>query len=307
MSTLFLRGAVITVAATFAAIPLLASTRPPGPPPSTHASAKRPPDPIFHWTPERSPRGPVVVVISLPEQRAHVYRNGVRIGLSTVSTGRRSHPTPTGTFPILQKLVYHRSTLYDDAPMPFMQRLTWGGVALHGGALPGYPASHGCIRLPQEFARLLYEVTSSESTVVIADESSAPLELAHPGLALPPLAGEGLAEPPWARLAPGRYEWVPERAPEGPVTVLVSGDDRLVYVYRDGRLIGRAGFGLWSPDVPLEPAGAIPERVRLSRAFVQLLDSVLDAGAVVEVTPESAAPAAWLVGDEGPPGAAVFR
>ena len=95
----------------------------------------------YLWLPELSPRGPVLVLVSLPEQRAYVYRNGVRIGVATVSTGKPGFETPTGVFTILQKKREHYSNLYDDAPMPFMQRLTWGGVAMHAGRVPGYPAS----------------------------------------------------------------------------------------------------------------------------------------------------------------------
>src|SRR5690606_30933068 len=100
----------------------------------------------YLWMPEMAPTGPVVLVISLPEQLLHVYRNGVRIGVSTVSTGKAGHETPTGVFSILQKRKEHYSNLYNNAPMPFMQRLTWDGIALHAGNLPGYPASHGCVR-----------------------------------------------------------------------------------------------------------------------------------------------------------------
>ena len=88
----------------------------------------------YRWHPAAAPGGPMVAVVSIPEQRIHVYRNGVRIGLSTVSTGKPGHETPTGTFRILQKKRMHRSNLYDDAPMPFMQRLTWDGIALHAGS-----------------------------------------------------------------------------------------------------------------------------------------------------------------------------
>jgi hypothetical protein len=126
----------------------------------------------WRWHPAAAPGGPMVAVVSLPEQRIHVYRNGVRIGLSTVSTGKPGHETPTGTFSILQKKRMHRSNLYDDAPMPFMQRLTWDGIALHAGRVAGEPASHGCVRLPREFAEKLYEATDKGMTVVIADYAS---------------------------------------------------------------------------------------------------------------------------------------
>lgn len=126
----------------------------------------------YEWAPERSLAGDVVVVVSLPQQLVHVYRGGVRIARSTISSGKPGHDTPTGVFTILQKKKMHHSTLYDDAPMPFMQRLTWDGVALHAGRLPGYPASHGCVRLPSQFAELLYGVTNHGGVVVVADDAS---------------------------------------------------------------------------------------------------------------------------------------
>jgi len=136
----------------------------------------------FVWQPDRSPDGPVVVVVSIPDQLVTVYRNGVRIAVSTCSTGRPGHATPTGTFVILEKDVDHHSSLYDDAPMPFMERLTWGGVALHAGNLPGYPASHGCVRLPRAFAQLLYGVTHLGTTVIIGDRNSVPADVLHSGV-----------------------------------------------------------------------------------------------------------------------------
>ena len=92
-------------------------------------------------------------MVSIPQQRAYVYRGGTLIGVTTVSTGRPGHDTPTGRFEILEKRREHFSNLYNNAPMPFMQRLTWDGIALHAGQIPGRPASHGCVRLPLEFAR----------------------------------------------------------------------------------------------------------------------------------------------------------
>lgn len=139
----------------------------------------------FLWHPEVATSGPVVVIVSLPEQRAHVYRNGLRIGVSTVSSGKPGNDTPTGVYPILQKRVEHYSNLYDNAPMPYMQRLTWDGIALHAGRNPGYPASHGCIRLPREFAELLYDATSHGTTVVVADESSHSASVVWPGARAP--------------------------------------------------------------------------------------------------------------------------
>ncbi len=111
--------------------------------------------------------------MSLPLQRAYVFDGGELIDTSPVSTGKRGYETPTGTFPILQKKVHHRSSTYDNAPMPYMQRLTWSGVALHAGRLPGYPASHGCIRLPRSFAKKLYKLTDYGTKVTITREKPA--------------------------------------------------------------------------------------------------------------------------------------
>jgi hypothetical protein len=133
----------------------------------------------FVWHPERAEQGSVEIVVSIPLQRAYVYRGGTLIAVSTVSTGRRGHETPVGTFNILQKHREHYSNLYNNAPMPFMQRLTWGGVALHAGHIPGRPASHGCVRLPLAFARNLFSVTRVGAAVHIVETS--------------PSAGEALA------------------------------------------------------------------------------------------------------------------
>src|SRR5258708_38592474 len=102
----------------------------------------------YDWHPELSPTGPVVVLVSLPDQVLYVYRNGVRIANSTVSSGKPGKTTPTGVFTVLQKKVRHTSSIYEGAQMPHMQRLTWSGIALHAGHLPGYPASAGCVRMP---------------------------------------------------------------------------------------------------------------------------------------------------------------
>jgi hypothetical protein len=115
--------------------------------------------------------GSLFVVINLASQRAMVYRDGVLIAASTISTGSEDRETPTGIFPILEKQVVHRSSTYDNAPMPYMQRLTPKGVALHAGNLPGYAASHGCIRLPTGFAKLLYAATQIGTPVMITDSA----------------------------------------------------------------------------------------------------------------------------------------
>ncbi len=121
----------------------------------------------YAWAPYAGDPSPVHIAIDLTNQRAFVFQGAALVGIATVSTGRRGHGTPTGVYPILEKAVYHRSNLYSDAPMPFMQRLTWGGVALHAGYNPGHPASHGCIRLPYGFARVLFRATQVGGMVVV--------------------------------------------------------------------------------------------------------------------------------------------
>jgi lipoprotein-anchoring transpeptidase ErfK/SrfK len=124
-----------------------------------------------------------------------VFNKGEPWDNSPVSTGKKGNETPPGVFPLLQKKVMHRSNLYNDAPMPYMQRLTWDGVALHAGRVPGYPASHGCVRLPKEFAKKLYGVTRFHNTIVIvADEPvTSPKEARK--LAYVPEVSDGLDEP----------------------------------------------------------------------------------------------------------------
>ncbi len=139
----------------------------------------------------------ISILISIPGQIAYVYRDGVLIAASTVSTGKPGKATPTGEFPILQKRVHHRSNIYSNAPMPFMQRLTWTGIALHAGVLPGYPASHGCIRFPREFARRLFEITQLGTNVsVIGHEIDDPrVRRGAPRLA-PQLIAQAPPSPP---------------------------------------------------------------------------------------------------------------
>src|SRR5262249_4859628 len=185
----------------------------------------------FSWHPDRAPDGPVVVLVNVPGQMAYVYRDGIRIGTSTVSTGRPGHATPTGVFTILQKETMHHSNLYDSAPMPYMERLTWGGVCLHAGGLPGYPSSHGCVHLPLEFAKLLYGVPARGTTVVIADTNPAPHDVLHPTV-LEPTDLPGAVREPTLAVEPGeKFAWDPNLAPEGPLAILISEPDQRVYVY----------------------------------------------------------------------------
>ena len=171
----------------------------------------------FVFDPESAPEGPVLIVVSLDDQLAHVYRSGVHIGTSTVSTGQPGHSTPTGVFEILERKTIHYSNLYEApnggaAPMPFMQRLTWDGVALHAGRIPGYRASHGCIRLPKEFARQLFQVTRRGTTVVVADAASlATLDFAG----VPAEMAKLVFDRPWAKALPALADTTPATLASG--------------------------------------------------------------------------------------------
>lgn len=196
-------------------------------------------------------QGPIAVVVSLTEQRAYVYRNGIPIGVSTVSTGKRGYETPTGVFNILQKSKDHRSSLYNAAPMPYMQRLTWDGVALHAGGLPGYPESHGCVHLPSEFARLLFDASNMGMTVVVSEEGRSPVDMVHPGALIPIDARTG-AEGAIPPLEDGqKWRWRPELSTEGPVSILLSGGDQRIVVFRNGIEIGRSRVLIRNPELPL--------------------------------------------------------
>ncbi len=201
----------------------------------------------FIWDAGAAPQGPIVIVVSLPDQIATVYRNGVQIGVARVSTGKPGHVTPTGIFTILNKDKDHRSKKYNDAPMPYSERLTWDGIALHAGGLPGYPESHGCVHLPSRFAELLFGVTSVGITVVIANDASAPADVVHPSF-LSPVSARGTEDRSPRLPAGDTWRWQPEKSATGPVTVVVSGADRRILVMRNGVEIGRAAVTIESPE-----------------------------------------------------------
>ena len=271
----------------------------------------------YWWHPEISPQGPLMILVSVPEQTMHVYRNGVLIGRSTVSTGSKGHSTPGGVFSILEKKQTHRSKTYNNAPMPYMQRLTWTGIAMHSGALPGYPASHGCIRLPYDFSQLLFKATEKGGTVVVGDGKTPTPHLAsNPGLLLAP---KDFTPDMVRHFAKDEYDWRPERSNEGPITIIVSSADDALYVYRNGNPIGRGAVqvsgrgglgnhvftllegstgkpsrlapgreaGKWmrvtSQGRPVE-ADDIASRIRFNREFAQKLADEIKPGTTVIVT-----------------------
>jgi hypothetical protein len=123
------------------------------------------------------------IIVSKETQSLTVYENGKPVATSNVSTGKAGHTTPAGIFSILEKQKFHRSNLYDDAPMPFMQRITWSGVALHeSNHVPRYPASHGCVRMPRAFAKELYGMTARGTHVIISEAPVTPEPISHPVL-----------------------------------------------------------------------------------------------------------------------------
>ncbi len=147
------------------------TAKPPAPPPAAPTAKKGPVDRLkpgqYIWEKRAYDATNLRIIAVLDIQRLYVFDGDVLVGLSTISTGKKGHPTPVGTFEILQKNIDHKSNLYSNAPMPYMQRLTWDGIALHAGHIPGYPASHGCLRLPLPFAKALYSVTRMKQPVTI--------------------------------------------------------------------------------------------------------------------------------------------
>ena len=133
----------------------------------------------------RSAGEPMMAIVSLSNQRITVYDANGWILRAPVSSGSKGRETPAGIFSIIQKNAEHYSNLYDDAYMPHMQRITWSGIALHGGPLPGYPASHGCVRMPFDFAERLFDATAMGMRVIVAPTDVAPVEIAHPLLFQP--------------------------------------------------------------------------------------------------------------------------
>jgi hypothetical protein len=264
------------------------------------------------WAESLAPRGPVLVYVDLDRQAATVYRNGIRIAVSTISSGKPGYETPRGVFTILEKDEDHRSRTYDDAPMPFQQRLTWKGVALHAGNLPGFPASHGCVRLPLEFSKLLFGTTNLGGTVVIAGSHGEPYKRGAAGVLAPTaLDGSGAVALPLGDKQD--FSWLPQLSPSGPTSIIVSAGDQIVVVLRNGVEIGRARAQIqhsalesqvltltktphrkpqWIQvgvqDVAPEDAAIVStqgiERMQLPAQFVTHMRSVMTPGTTVLVT-----------------------
>jgi hypothetical protein len=204
----------------------------------------------FNWFPERAPgAGPLLIIVSIPDQLLHVYRNGIRIAASTVSTGKPGHSTPTGVFTILQKDKHHRSSTYNNAPMPNMNRLTWSGIALHAGQLPGYPASHGCVRLPLKFSEMLFGITKVGMTVVLADNKSQPASVVHPGMVLGDYARHEFLGVD-AAIKKSQYS-AGHSADARSTSIVVSAKDRTMTVWEDDKIVATGGIEVRDSHRPL--------------------------------------------------------
>jgi hypothetical protein len=156
------------------------------------ASAQRSPETGSKLS--RTAGAPLMAIVSLSRQRVTVYDARGKMLEAPVSTGKSGYETPAGIYSVIQKNRDHYSNLYDDAAMPFMQRITWSGIALHAGALPGYPASHGCIRMPHEFAGQLFDLTRMGMRVVVVRDDVIPVDFAHSALFKPGPAGPSPTE-----------------------------------------------------------------------------------------------------------------
>ncbi|OJV29989.1 MAG: L,D-transpeptidase [Sphingomonas sp. 67-36] len=190
------------------------------------------------WASRVAPSGPLLIYVDLSRQIATVYRNGVRIAATTISSGKAGHSTPTGVFTILQKDANHHSSKYHNAPMLFQERLTWDGIALHAGGLPGYPESHGCVHLPFDFSRELFKITTLGATVVVMGNAIDHVRTSEASLLAPidatgkPITNDDLDQQ--------EYRWTPEKAPTGPLTIIVAKKDQRIVVLRNGVEIGRS-------------------------------------------------------------------
>lgn len=157
------------------------SAPPAAPAPKRHKPKRK----ITQEKKQSVPPGPLQIVVSIAKQRATLFANDVAVAEAPISTGVPGHPTPMGVFSVIAKSRYHSSNIYSGAPMPYMQRITWSGIALHQGPLPGFPASHGCIRLPEAFAVKLWGLSKLGMGVVITRDPVAPVRFADARLIVP--------------------------------------------------------------------------------------------------------------------------
>jgi len=209
--------------------------------------------------------GPITIVVSTDRQHLTVYDGDKAVSDTVVSTGTHDHPTPYGVFSVIEKQVFHRSTLYDDAPMPYMQRLTWSGIAMHEGHVTGRPASHGCVRLPAAYAKDLYRFTKRGVRVVISREDVKPMpltEFSSVFFQAPPkryVMGEAVetARTPGEIEGPntsvGAYQVQTKRnlAEEMPISVLVNRKAGKLYVRRNFKPLFEVPIEIDQPERPI--------------------------------------------------------
>src|SRR5713101_7652705 len=192
--------AIVTLAATAALTALTAA------PPADAAPRQAP---LEHTTEEAAPRDagePIMAIVSIKSQKVTIYDANGWVLRAPVSSGTAGRETPPGVFSVVEKDKDHRSSLYDDAWMPHMLRITWNGVALHGGPLPGYAASHGCVRMPFGFAEKLFDKVRIGTRVIVSPSDAEPVEFSHPVLFIP--KSEAIAA------APARAETLAREADE---------------------------------------------------------------------------------------------
>ena len=215
----------------------------------------------YYWIPQTAPDGPVVAIVNLHTQMVQVFRNGVVIAFSSASTGKPGYGTPSGVFSILEKRRHHRSSTYDNAPMPWMVRLTWSGVAFHAGRLPGYPASHGCIRLPSAFAPKFFGSVARGDTVWIT--RTALPEATSPMTTLAPITPDGQPLLTPAAIEQAEY-WNPAltstipSSGAAPLSLLASLSQQRLYVLQQGQLLAAAALPAPTLEVALD-GGALFE------------------------------------------------
>ncbi len=233
---------------------------------SEQASAKKTPE----AKEKTEPSGPVYIVISIGDQHISVYDRTGRIARSRISTGMSGHATPTGVFSVIGKERWHRSNIYSGAPMPWMQRITWSGVAMHAGVVPGYPASHGCIRLPYAFAPELWKMTKMGARVVVARNDTVPFEFSHSFLPLPTM-----------QLAPGAAasQQASTPAPDSPIELASIGTPAHVEMTTSAVSDGGSHAALTpAPLNPIAYAAALKERAKADKAAAeQAVKAALDA------------------------------
>jgi lipoprotein-anchoring transpeptidase ErfK/SrfK len=196
---------------------------------------------------EKLPPGPLHIIISIKKQQMTVYANGQAVAHSPVSTGVPGHPTPQGVFSILEKQIYHESNIYSSAPMPYMQRVTWSGVAMHQGVVPGHPASHGCIRLPAAFAQRLWRMTKVGARVIIAQDEVSLTDISSRRLftALPQVISEAPASATVAKVRFATNEVVTDSPLKGSIDANESEEARIENAIDRA---ARAGFAEAAPE-----------------------------------------------------------